>query len=158
MSMERPQSLTRIARRVAVGTVWGFGLLNLATANPPLRMQKAMLPAVQPQQPENVSIPHFDLRLPMNYAPAAVDGPWSAHSPAPLLRRSYSDMNEQIAAAALHTDDPSFRMASRSAILLSRVRREGLPFARLWESKSALLSIGLNRNGKPGLWLTQKIR
>ena len=67
-------------------------------------------------------------------------------------------MNEQTPAATLQAADPSFRVASRSAIFASRVRLEGLPFARLWESKSALLSIGLNRNGKPGLWLTQKIR
>lgn len=39
-----------------------------------------------------------------------------------------------------------------------RVRREGLPVARLFESKSALVSLGLNQKGKPGLWLIQKIR
>jgi len=27
---------------------------------------------------------------------------------------------------------------------------------RLWESKSALLSVGLNQKGKAGLWLIQK--
>jgi hypothetical protein len=138
MGMDRPQSLTRIARRVAVGTVCGFGLLNSATANPP--------------------IAHFDLRLPMNYSAVTADASQNAHSRASSFRRSYSDMNDRIPAAALLADDPNFRMASRSAIFVGRVRREGLPFARLWESKSALLSLGLNRNGKPGLWLTQKIR
>jgi hypothetical protein len=39
-----------------------------------------------------------------------------------------------------------------------RVHREGLPIARLFESKSALVSLGLNQKGKPGLWLTQKTR
>jgi hypothetical protein len=38
-----------------------------------------------------------------------------------------------------------------------RVHREGLPVARLFESKTALISLGLNPKGKPGLWLTQKI-
>jgi len=38
-----------------------------------------------------------------------------------------------------------------------RVRQEGLPVARLFESKSVLLHIGLNPKGKPGLWLVQKI-
>jgi hypothetical protein len=38
------------------------------------------------------------------------------------------------------------------------LRREGLPIARLWENKSALLSLGLNKKGKPGLWIVQKIR
>jgi hypothetical protein len=37
-----------------------------------------------------------------------------------------------------------------------RVHKEGLPVARLWETHSALLSIGLNPKGKPGLWLIQK--
>jgi hypothetical protein len=39
-----------------------------------------------------------------------------------------------------------------------RVHREGLPLARLFESKSALVSLGLNQKGKPGLWLIQKTR
>ena len=125
-----------------MGTVFGFGLLNAATPNPPPRKDQTALSAVATQA-ESASTAHLDLRLPMIYSSATVEAPASAHSPAP---------------AALHADDLSFRTGSRSAIFVSRVRREGLPFARLWESKSALLSIGLNRNGKPGLWLTQKIR
>lgn len=37
-----------------------------------------------------------------------------------------------------------------------KVHREGLPVARLFETKSALLHIGLSPRGKPGLWLVQK--
>jgi hypothetical protein len=37
-----------------------------------------------------------------------------------------------------------------------RVHQEGLPVARLWETRSALVSVGLNQKGKPGLWLIQK--
>ena len=37
-----------------------------------------------------------------------------------------------------------------------RVHREGLPVARLFETKGALLHLGLNPKGKPGLWLVQK--
>jgi hypothetical protein len=51
----------------------------------------------------------------------------------------------------------NFQTMSQSEILVRRVRREGLPVARLWDSKSALVSVGLNQRGKPGLWLTQKI-
>jgi hypothetical protein len=39
-----------------------------------------------------------------------------------------------------------------------RVHREGLPVARLFESRSALVSLGFNPRGKPGLWLIQKTR
>ena len=35
--------------------------------------------------------------------------------------------------------------------------RDGLPVARLWETKSALVHVGLNQKGKPGLWIVQKM-
>ena len=38
-----------------------------------------------------------------------------------------------------------------------RLRRFEAPMARLWQSKSATLGIGLDRRGKPGLWFTNKI-
>ena len=38
-----------------------------------------------------------------------------------------------------------------------RVHQEGLPVARLFESRSALLHLGLSPKGKPGLWLVQKV-
>jgi hypothetical protein len=40
--------------------------------------------------------------------------------------------------------------------MVLRFHHEGLPLARLWENKSALVSLGLNPKGKPGLWITQK--
>ena len=58
---------------------------------------------------------------------------------------------------ALDVGETNFRSMSQAEILALRIRREGLPIARLLESKSALLSIGLNQRGKPGLWLTQKV-
>lgn len=36
-------------------------------------------------------------------------------------------------------------------------RRDGFPLARLWENKSALVHVGLNQKGKPGLWIVQKL-
>ena len=41
---------------------------------------------------------------------------------------------------------------------LRLARRDGLPVARLWESKSVLLHLGFNQKGKPGLWIMQKTR
>jgi hypothetical protein len=58
---------------------------------------------------------------------------------------------------ALGVGETNFRTTSQAEILALRIRREGLPIARLLESKSALLSIGLNQRGKPGLWVTQKV-
>ena len=51
----------------------------------------------------------------------------------------------------------NFQVMGQAEILARRIHREGLPVGRLLETKSALLSIGLNQRGKPGLWLTQKI-
>jgi hypothetical protein len=40
---------------------------------------------------------------------------------------------------------------------VQQFRREGLPVARLWENHSALVHMGLNQKGKPGLWIIQKL-
>lgn len=50
------------------------------------------------------------------------------------------------------------RVQSRAEVFVRRVHREGLPLARLWENDSALVSLGLNKKGKPGLWIIQKVR
>jgi hypothetical protein len=52
---------------------------------------------------------------------------------------------------------PAVRIPSRAEQMAQRFRREGLPVARLFESRSALVSLGLNQRGKPGIWLIQKI-
>jgi hypothetical protein len=51
----------------------------------------------------------------------------------------------------------TLRMESKVHELGRRVPHEGLPIARLWESKTALLHFGLSPRGKPGLWLIQKV-
>jgi hypothetical protein len=53
--------------------------------------------------------------------------------------------------------DAAVHPSSRAQQLAQRFRREGLPVARLFESRSALVSLGLNQRGKPGIWLIQKI-
>ena len=50
------------------------------------------------------------------------------------------------------------RPTGRVQEMAQRFRREGLPVARLFESRSALVSLGLNQRGKPGIWLIQKTR
>jgi hypothetical protein len=61
------------------------------------------------------------------------------------------------APSGLGISDANFRAASPAQRIVDRVRREGLPIARLWQSNSALLSIGLNQRGKPGIWFTKTI-
>ena len=158
-----------VAERVAAGAMCGFFLLNSAGANPPFGREKSVLSALDSARslpapgvhPESASTAHLDLRPPANYPPAMMPADTrelaSAPSPSPI-RGLYPDKNERIFSPALSIDETDFRMMSKPAIFVDRVRREGLPFARLWESRSALLSIGLSPKGKPGLWLTQKIR
>jgi hypothetical protein len=54
------------------------------------------------------------------------------------------------------TELPMTKPMSPAEAFARRVHREGLPVARLWETRSALVSVGLNQKGKPGLWLIQK--
>lgn len=69
-----------------------------------------------------------------------------------------ADVDDRIHPPALGTGEQNFRTMGQAEIFARRIHSEGLPVARLWESKSALLSIGLNKKGKPGLWLTQKVQ
>jgi hypothetical protein len=46
---------------------------------------------------------------------------------------------------------------ARAQEMARRFQREGLPVARLWQNHAAMLSLGLNQRGKPGLWLIQKV-
>jgi hypothetical protein len=77
---------------------------------------------------------------------------------------SLSAKRARIASASRVEDDlpalgggAAMRTMSRAQEMAQRVQREGLPVARLWESRSALLHLGLSPRGKPGLWLIQKI-
>jgi hypothetical protein len=74
------------------------------------------------------------------------------------LRRGGLYSHEQIELPALGTEGGRRRVPSRVEEFARRVHREGLPVARLWENKSALVSLGLNNKGKPGLWVIQKMR
>src|ERR1700727_271406 len=56
--------------------------------------------------------------------------------------------NDSRNSLALGADAWQDRPSDRIANLASRVHREGLPVARLWENKAALVSLGLNQRGK----------
>ena len=107
---------------------------------------------------------NLDLRPP-GVSPAAISREGAtvpASEPFPSTTHHLDLGNSDIAASdrvqarALDMGELDFRVMSQAAIFAHRVHQEGLPIARLFESKSALLSIGLNKRGKPGLWFTQK--
>ena len=100
----------------------------------------------------------LDLRAPMSppaeRAPTAMDDSASAFPSAKRARLVSDSRAEEdlpaLGGAAIHP-------MSRVQELTQRVQREGVPLARLWETRSALLHVGLSPRGKPGLWLIQKV-
>jgi hypothetical protein len=99
--------------------------------------------------------PHLDLRPPSMHAPGDF-GPGSGDRPSWGRPRAPGSRDNNL--PALGADAGEARVMSRAESFARRFHREGLPVARLWENHSALLSLGLNAKGKPGLWLVQKTR
>lgn len=97
---------------------------------------------------------HLDLRAPTN-VPQAADA--AAPSAFPSSRRLTGSTADPLQQPVLGMADAHAREMSRAEEFARRVHREGLPIARLWESHSALVSLGLNQRGKPGIWLIQKV-
>ena len=54
--------------------------------------------------------------------------------------------------AAMMSERPN----NRTEAFIQRFHREGLPLARLWQGHAAVVSLGLNPKGKPGLWLVKQ--
>jgi hypothetical protein len=95
---------------------------------------------------------HLDLRAPS----PAVDVSEKTFSFPSISRRRSVGSQEPVQLPAMGADG----MRPRPGIqdFVRRVHHEGLPIARLFESKSALVHLGLSPKGKPGLWLVQKTR
>lgn len=72
----------------------------------------------------------------------------------PSAARRLNSAQEPVELPMLGRDGLRARPTAQEFV--NRVQREGLPVARLFETKSALLHLGLSPRGKPGLWLVQK--
>jgi hypothetical protein len=146
----------------AAGGLCGTALSGSAVANPPLGAGKSLLTTIEFARPasaansrsaarqENTSVPLLDLRPPIDSMPAVIPGAVA------LASHSGSDAEDR-PRPGFGTGEAPFPAISQPETWLHRVHREGVPIIRLWNSKSALLSIGLNQKGKPGLWLIQKV-
>jgi hypothetical protein len=133
--------------RFAAFGLCGLALINAALAAPPMNRGTGLHLDVRPM--------HLDLRPPTAVAPAEK---MSERFPSSLHRQSLGAQEQDEAApSGLAAEAPRGRIAGPVEDFARRVHREGLPVARLWENKSALVSLGLNQRGKPGLWLTQKV-
>jgi hypothetical protein len=96
----------------------------------------------------------LDLRPPSDFA--SKKGPTDSMA-FPALRGAQTRANDDERFPALGDEGLKFRAMSQPEQIARRLHREGLPVARLWESHSALVSLGLSPRGKPGLWLIQKV-
>jgi hypothetical protein len=102
-------------------------------------------------RPHRVAGP-LDLRAPdLNATASRMRSPANSSVP-----HESDDDRYQSRTSKLSSDEFVMQSKGRVQELAQRVRREGVPIARLWESHSALVSLGLNSRGKPGLWLIQK--
>jgi hypothetical protein len=114
----------------------------------------------------------LDLRAPSDFGAARASSEFptepsaSSSVPFPSARRGAKNesIEEQpledspsIGNAGLRTTGLAMKNTSRAEELTHRLHREGLPIARLWQTHSAMVSLGLSPRGKPGIWLIQKI-
>jgi hypothetical protein len=161
---------------VAAGWLCGLGWLSSAIASPPISLERSSLSTIDSARArltsswsfahqEHILATRLDLRPPGD-SPSAINHRAAvalASAPFPSaihhldLGKTDLDMDGRNQLPVLGTVGANSREMSPAELFARRIHREGLPVARLWESKSALLSIGLNQRGKPGLWLTQKI-
>jgi hypothetical protein len=149
----------RLGRLATLG-LCGLGVMNAALATPPASPRG---PASIPPGTQRGAL-HLDLRPATDLRPAmAVPEKTSADFPSALHRQTLGGQ-EQLQLPDLGSDGARSRIEGvqprtmgRAEEFARRVHREGLPVARLWENKSALVSFGLNQRGKPGLWIIQKI-
>lgn len=170
------QAFNRLAR-IAAGGFCGLSLLGSATAAPlssrlgPLIATVVTNPAAKvtlfaPAVHRTTLPTPFDLRVSHDlvapgFHAGTVAFPFralDAGNQQPVRGLMDSAENDPRALPGRGINDANFRFASPVQRIAGRMRREGLPIARLWHSDSALLSIGLNQRGKPGIWFTTTIR
>jgi hypothetical protein len=110
-------------------------------------------PPQGPSRPQSQTpAQHLDLRAPSHALEGGNGVEKSSHA-FPSQRQNLA-VQQQAELPALGLDGMHARPTAQDFV--HRVHREGLPVARLFETKGALLHLGLNPKGKPGLWLVQK--
>jgi hypothetical protein len=122
----------------------------MAHASPPFT--HATGPARWPVGEAPPAAGRLDLRAPRELSEAAAS---ELRAEFPSARRNAT--NKPVGDDLPALGNSGFKTASRAEELARRFHREGLPIARLWESHSALVSLGLSPRGKPGIWLIQKV-
>ena len=107
------------------------------------------------QEPRMTPAQHLDLRPP-SHAFEADNSTEKLTGAFPSMSRAANAAREPAELPMLGAEGTRARPSVQEFV--QRVHREGLPVARLFETKSALVHLGLSPRGKPGLWLVQKTR
>jgi hypothetical protein len=128
-----------------------FLLASGALAAPPGLLSR--LQSLRPQRQLHAPSQHLDLRAP-SHAMEVGRASEKTASVFPSMAHRQSPVQEQVEVPNLASEGIHARPTIQEFV--QKVRREGLPVARLFESKSALVHVGLSPRGKPGLWLVQK--
>ena len=103
--------------------------------------------------------PKLDLRWQNNaHTPGTDSGTRYPATFSQLPDLSSRDYLHLLALPTMGGNGHGVRDQSPTEQLARQVHKEGLPFARLWQNEQAMVSLGLNRKGKPGLWIIQKTR
>jgi hypothetical protein len=142
-----PKTKTLSIAALPVGAL--FLLSSAAFAAPPQARLQSHL-----QSPVQAPAQHLDLRPP----PHAMEGSAAekTSNAFPSMARRQNNAQQPVELPMLGADGMRARPTLQEFV--TRVHREGLPLARLFETKSALVHLGLSPRGKPGLWLVQKTR
>jgi hypothetical protein len=141
---------TKALSIAALGVGALFLLTSAAFAVPPQSRPQSHM-----QSPVQAPAQRLDLRPPshtMEGSNAAEKSPGAF----PSMPRRQNAAQQPVELPMLGADGMRARPTLQEFV--HRVHREGLPVARLFETKSALVHLGLSPRGKPGLWLVQKTR
>jgi hypothetical protein len=132
---------------------------NPATASGLLGRASGLLAGKSIRTPASrVEFNRLDLRPPESSGVTAAHEPPAEATAFPSMKRQTAPSGERA-----ESDLPALgggsnkRLMSKPEEIAHRIQHEGLPVARLWQSHSALISLGLSPRGKPGLWLIQKV-
>jgi hypothetical protein len=129
-----------------------FLLASGASAGPPQGLL-SRLQSSRPQGQIQAPAQHLDLRAPSHAVEAGMASEKSA-GVFPSMAHRQNPAQEQVDVPSLGSEGMHARPTIQEFV--HKVHREGLPVARLFETKSALVHLGLSPRGKPGLWLVQK--
>jgi hypothetical protein len=131
-----------------------FLLTSAAFAAPPQsRLQPRVQSAAQAPGPRMEPAQRLDLRLPSHALDA---GNVAEKSPSSFPSMAHRQSTSHDAAELPMLGAEGMHARPTVQEFVNRVHHEGLPVARLFETKSALVHLGLSPRGKPGLWLVQK--